>query len=78
MKKIKDKFPKLQIEIDEYQKQIDVYMKQLQLITEVKNFNFEEIKMIASTNTQVNNSIQTLIKKWENIEMMSRVTGNKP
>lgn len=50
VKKIKEKFPKLSAEIEEFQKQIDNNMKQLQLITEVKNFNFEEIKMIASTN----------------------------
>ncbi len=37
------------------------------MIKQFRNFNVEELKMLASSNQQINQQINGLINKWEQI-----------
>lgn len=42
--------------------------KQLQLIKELKSFNLDEVKLIRSTSSNIQDSIVTFLKRWDSIQ----------
>lgn len=55
-------------ENQEFKIQLEFLRKRLELNSQLKNIDIEELKMLAKSNSVVNETISSLIHKWQDIQ----------
>lgn len=72
----KEFIPKLESEIKNFEDRLAQFEKQIEFAKQVKGLNFNDLKVMNSANDNVNHSILNFIKKYEDIQRMSRLSTN--
>jgi len=68
---IKAKIPKFENAIEEIKIRLQALHKQMEFAKQVKQLNFEDIKISKNTNKEVNDTLLNFIKKFEEIQRFS-------
>ena len=71
--KLKAIIPTYEQEIKTYQDQLATFEKQLEFAKQVKGLNFNDLKVLNSANDNINTNILGFIKKYEDIQRMSKL-----
>lgn len=70
--KITMRIPLIEKDIAKKKEELEYMSKQVELVKELRNLNLEEMKMVATGGSQIQNSLNNFIKKWEKIKTTSK------